>query len=254
MKSYIAFIKKEILESIYTYKLFILLAVFIFLGILSPLTAKFTPLLMESLMSDGIKISLPDPSNIDSWIQFYKNISQMGFIALIVIFSGIFSTEYEKSTLINMITKGLPRKAVVLAKYTMMVLSFSVSYILSFVISYAYTIYFWDNSGLNNIFFAALCPLIFALFILSTLVLGGVFFNYNYGNLLFSGAFIALLNMLKIFPKFDKYNIIGLISNNVPLLQGSLDRNDFTYSIIIWLILTVVSIISSILIFNKKQL
>jgi ABC-2 type transport system permease protein len=44
MTHYIAFLKKEIVESIRTYKLFIMLVVFLMFGIMNPLVAKLNPI------------------------------------------------------------------------------------------------------------------------------------------------------------------------------------------------------------------
>lgn len=69
---------------------------------MSPLAAKLLP---QILASEGISITLPDPSAIDSWSQFFKNISQMGLIVTVILFSGVLGTELSKGTLINMLTK-----------------------------------------------------------------------------------------------------------------------------------------------------
>jgi ABC-2 type transport system permease protein len=66
MKSFIAFSKKELIESVRTYKLMIVLSVFLLFGMLNPITAKITPELLKEFMPEGIIITLPSPSSIDS--------------------------------------------------------------------------------------------------------------------------------------------------------------------------------------------
>ena len=105
MRAYLAFTKKELFEFTKTYKLLLIVTVFLIFGFMNPVVAKFTPDLMESLMEEGIKISLPEPTIFDSWTQFFKNITQMGLIVLVIIFSGLISNELSKGTLINMLTK-----------------------------------------------------------------------------------------------------------------------------------------------------
>ena len=72
MSHFRVFFKKEMVEHIRTYKLLIMLVVFFIFGIMNPLTAKLTPELLEKFMPEGVLISLPEPSSIDSWAQFYK--------------------------------------------------------------------------------------------------------------------------------------------------------------------------------------
>ena len=47
MSGMAAFTRKELVENVRTYRLFLMLALFFFFGVSSPLLAKFTPLLIE---------------------------------------------------------------------------------------------------------------------------------------------------------------------------------------------------------------
>lgn len=116
MRGYLAFVKKELLEQVRTYKLLILFLVFFIFGMLSPLMAKLMPEILSQMPMDGITITIPDPTAIDSYSQFFKNLTQMGLIVLVLLFSGTLTTELSKGTLINVLTKGLTRYAVILAK------------------------------------------------------------------------------------------------------------------------------------------
>ncbi|MEG0367463.1 MAG: hypothetical protein RR585_11555, partial [Coprobacillus sp.] len=118
MKSYLAFTSKEILESIRSYKAFILIIVFLILGFMSPITAKLTPEIMKNFMPAGMSIEVATPTVIDSWMQFFKNVPQIGMIVIVIVLSSMISGEINKGTLINVLTKGLSRKNVILAKFT----------------------------------------------------------------------------------------------------------------------------------------
>src|SRR5690554_4004554 len=117
MRSFIAFCRKELMESLRTYKFMILFLIFIFFGFLNPVVAKLLPEILESVLPEGMSITLEEPRAIDSWMQFFKNGSQTGMIVLTVIFSGIMAGEITKGTLVHMVTKGLSRKIVVLSKF-----------------------------------------------------------------------------------------------------------------------------------------
>ena len=54
MRAYEAFIKKEIIEFTRTYKLLALGLVFLLLGIISPLTAKYMPEIISQFMPQGM--------------------------------------------------------------------------------------------------------------------------------------------------------------------------------------------------------
>lgn len=117
MKQLGNFIKKEITENIRQYRIFILLVVFLAFGILSPATAKFMPEIFKNLVMDGISINLPSPTYLDSWIQFFKNMSQIVLIVIIVLYAGILVEEYSKNTIQILRTKGLKSYSVILGKF-----------------------------------------------------------------------------------------------------------------------------------------
>ena len=83
-----------------------------------PISARYLPEVAASLLPDGIQIQLPQPEVMDSWAQFYKNISQIGIIILLIVFSTMISNELQKGTLIHLLTKGLSRTTILLAKYS----------------------------------------------------------------------------------------------------------------------------------------
>lgn len=83
----------------------------------------------------------------------FKNIP-IALIAFVLIFSDIFTKEYKSGTLLLVLTKGLSRYKVVLAKTVLLLSIWTVGYEICFTITYGYNEYFWDNSIANNLFFS----------------------------------------------------------------------------------------------------
>ena len=121
MNGYNAFLKKEINELVRTKRLMIIMIVFIIVGILNPATAKLTPKLLELASADydnlGITVGNIRVTALDSWTQFAKNIFTV-LIVFVVMFSGIYASEYSKGTLIPLLTKGLSRNSAVFSIVT----------------------------------------------------------------------------------------------------------------------------------------
>lgn len=254
MRNYIAFLKKELIESVRTYKFFIILAVFFAFGMMSPLAAKLMPKLISYAQKDGMKISMPEPAAIDAWKQFFKNISGMGLIVVSLIFSGVLANELSKGTLINMLTKGLNRSTVILSKFTAMIIIWTTSYALAFAMTFIYTAYLFKNHQMHNLFFSIFCLWLFGLFLLAVILLGGVLIKSSYGCLFITGAAFAILMLINAFPKLQKFNPFSLASFNAALLTNSVNVSELYYPIFISCALIVVCIIGSISIFNKKQI
>lgn len=252
MKSFIAFTKKEFLELFRTYKILIIAAVFLVFSMMNPVIAKLTPLLVENFMPEGMNMTIPEPGAIDSWMQFYKNLP-LCLIVFVIVFSGILTVEISNGTLINMLTKGLSRTNVIISKLLTMIIMWTFSYILYFVVTYVYTIYLFPES-INNIIYAALMYYIFGIFIISVMIFASSMFNSNYGVLLFTGGVTVVLFLINIIPKIQRYNPLKLINDNMSLLQNKLSVGDFKFALITLTVMCIVFIISAVPIFNKKQI
>lgn len=252
MRAFLAMTKKELMESLRTYKLLIVAAVFLLFGMLNPITAKIMPKLLSSFMPEGMTVTLSEPGAIDSWIQFYKNMSTQ-LILFIIVFSGIVANELSRGTLINMLTKGLSRKTVILSKFTAAISIWTVSYLICFGTTFAYTMYLLPGE-LPNVAFSAFCMWLFGVLQISIMLLGGVMSGSIYGSLLLAGGFTGLLMVINMAPKLEKYNPYLLSSGSVSLLTSNIDISDFYVSICVTLVLIFFFIIGSIMLFDKKQI
>lgn len=78
MKSLMAFLKKEFMEQSRTSKLVLLGILFTLFGIMSPVIAKLTPLMVEmmaeTMAQSGIIMTEVTVTALDCWAQFYKNV------------------------------------------------------------------------------------------------------------------------------------------------------------------------------------
>lgn len=222
MRGYYAFLKKELLESIRTYKLLILIAVFFIFGMLSPLTAKLMPELLSSFLPEGMTLTIAEPTALDAWMQFFKNTSQMGLILIVILFSGILGTELTRGTLINMLTKGLSRYAVILSKLTAMILLWTVSYTTAFIVTWGYTAYLFPNDALPHLGLSLFCLWLFGTFLMTLLLFAAALVKSSYGALIVTGAVSALLAMVNIAPPAQKYNPLILALNNTALLTNAI--------------------------------
>ncbi len=254
MRNYYAFLKKEILEYAKTYKLLIMLIVFAVFGITNPLMAKLLPDILGSLMTDGITMTLPEATAFDAWTQFFKNATQMGLIVMVILFSPVLSSELNKGTLINMLTKGLSRTAVILSKYTGMVLIWTASIALCFGLTYGYTVYLFPAGEIVNLLFSVFCLWLFGVFLLGTLLLCSALTKSNYGCLLSTGAAVVGCLLVNIIPAAHRYNPISLVTDNLGLIKNSVEVSSLHGAILISCLLSLFFLVLSVLIFRKKQL
>ena len=254
MRGYWAFTKKELLESMCTYKLLILGCIFLMFGFMNPIVAKITPELVKNIMPGGISLNLPAPSATDSWMQFFKNVPQMGLAVLAILFSGMMAGEIQKGTLVLMVTKGLSRAAVLCSKFTVAVMLWTVSYVACIGVTYGYTVYFWNMEGIKNLLPALLGVWLFGVLLLASDLLGGVLSKSSYSSLLFTGILVAVMFLLNIVPKIQEYNPIRLVSEPYGLITGTLSVSDFSWNFLSTGVLILILLILSGTAFRKKQL
>lgn len=254
MSAFRAFFKKELCEAARTHKLTVMGLLFLLFGIMNPLTAKLLPEILSSVMPAGMSITLPAPSATDSWAQFLKNIPQMGLIVLVILFGGIMANELSRGTLTHLLTKGLSRKTVILAKFAVAALIWTAAYALCFGVTYVYTVYFWPMDRVQSLLVSSVGLWVFGLLLLSTLPLGGVLFRSGYGCLLLTGALVVVLYLLNILPVLQPYNPVMLSSDNMTLLTGQRSADDFTAPMLVSVGLITAFLYSAIAIFNRKSL
>lgn len=256
MRSFIAFFKKEIIESIRTSKVLILGAIFVLVGIMNPAITKLTPWLLEifadSLAENGMIITEVKVDALTSWTQFFKNIP-MALIAFVLIYGNTFTKEYESNSLVIILTKGLKRYKVLLSKLFTMVLLWTLGYFICFMITYIYNDYFWDNSIANNLLFSCLCWWLFGIFVICLLVLTSTISKNISSVLLGVGIVLLVFYLIGLIPDLTYYMPTTLM-NSSRLLVTTLTIKEYIKTIIVTVVISVGSTILSIPLFNKKQL
>lgn len=252
MRGWRAFLKKEICEAVRTYKVLIFGAVFFILGVTGPLTAKYMPDLMEAFLPEGMILNLAPPRALDSWLQFFKNVPQMGLVVTIILLSGMMASEWSKGTLVLVLTKGLDRKSVILAKFTTATLLWSGAYWFSFGISYGYTRFFWEEKT-PHVGEAVGLLWFFGEMLIAVTLLGGVLFKNSYGPLLLTAIVVVILILINILPDAAKYNPWMLASGSVGLLEGSIKPSEFMVPGVLTGVMTLGALLGAMLIFDRKQ-
>lgn len=256
MKQLMVFMKKEFLEITRNGKLLILLIVFVLFGIMNPAIAKITPWMMEMLSSSlseaGLAVSEVKVDALTSWMQFYKNVP-LAMIIFFLLLSGIFTTEYQKGTLVNMVTRGLSRWKIVMAKTMVMVVLWTAGYWLCFGITYAYNAYFWDNSVAVHVGYAACGFYVTGLWLISLLSLTGTLLRTGSSVVVVCGGAALAVYLLGLLPDLSEYMPSRLWGCEA-LLTGGGGVSMYSWAFIVTAVLIVINLAAAVLVFNRKIL
>ena len=254
MHALLVFTKKEWTEGMRSGKLIMLAAGFIFFGILNPATAKLLPVLLESMAGSfaeiGMSVSAIQVDAMTSWEQFFKNLP-MVLAAFVLVFSNLFSKEYQTGALVLLLTRGLPRYVVVVAKALFLLACWTAGFWLSFGITYAYNSFLWGNTGFPAA--AALPWYGFSLLILCVMVLFSVLQRSSGTVLLETGLFVVLCYLLSLFPRVKRFSPVFL-TESLPVLKEGALLPEYAPALVISAVIGVVCLAAGTCAMSRKQL
>ncbi len=131
---------KEMGQQWRTKRVLVVAAIFLVFGLVSPLLAKFTPQLLTSIEgAEQFAALIPEPTTADAIAQYIENITQFGFILVIVLGMGAVAGEKEKGTAVMVLSKPLTRWSFLLSKLAAQGAVFLLALLLAAVGAYYYT-------------------------------------------------------------------------------------------------------------------
>ncbi len=254
--SNLTFLKKEFKEIIKTYRIWVIPLIFLFFGMLSPIVVKILPDLFKSqLKSQGIIINIPPQTAVDSFLQYFKNLSQIGMLAIILFTMGLMSEEKSRGTLTLVVTKPISRAWIVISKFVAQTVIILVSVIIGSVVCYIYTMFLFKNVSFNNFALGTLDYAAYMILIISITL----FFSTIFANQIATGglALIALF-ILSLLPSITKsltkYSPGAIINQANDIVSGNATISVSFWPIVISLLLVFVLLLMSAMIFQRQEL
>jgi len=140
MAGFAILLRKEWLESWRTYRLLVVAALFLFVGISSPLLARYLPEILKAAGGDQLGIvQLPTPTSADAVAQLWKNLAQFGAFAAILLAMGSVAGEKDRGTAAFILSKPATRGAFLGAKFLTMALVLGLATAIAVVTGWVYT-------------------------------------------------------------------------------------------------------------------
>ncbi len=256
MRAFIALLKKEMLENIRSGRLLLVLILFTCFGIMNPAIAKMTPWIMEimseELAESGMVIVGVEVDALTSWTQFFKNIP-MALIVFVVIYASSFTGEYSSGTLTLLLTKGVARYKVLMAKTAIILSLWTVSYYLCFGITYAYNAYFWDNSIAAELGASVVLWWLFGIWVLCALIFLSAVCSSSSVVLIGTGGGVLAFYLLSFIPKVGDYSPAKLMGAS-GIIFGAVGAARFTGCVIVSVLLCIIFLAAAVPLLNRKQL
>ena len=139
MSGFRILLRKELLEAWRTRRLPIVAVLFLVVGIVSPLTAKYLPDILKATLGEQLPIPIPTPVAADALAQLQKNLGQLGALAAIALAMGSVSGELDRGTAALVLAQPATRGAFLAAKLVAIGVVLAVAVAASTAVAWVYT-------------------------------------------------------------------------------------------------------------------
>jgi ABC-2 type transport system permease protein len=109
-------LRKELAEGWRTKRTPVVVGLFVIMGMLAPLLARFTPAIVAASAGTHLADALPTPTAADAVDQFLKTTGQLGAFVAILLAMGSVAGDRERGTAALVLTKPVSRAAYLVAK------------------------------------------------------------------------------------------------------------------------------------------
>ncbi len=250
----VKFLKKELSEIIRTHKIFVLPAIFLFFGFLSPLLAKYTPELLKSVGGVTIDPKMFNTTYTAAYEQLFRNINQIGFIIMILVFMGIVVDEKVKGSVTMVLTKSLSRNWFIIDKFIASAALYTLSFILSAGACTYYSFLLFPEFSTANLLTGMLLLWVYGVFIISFTILSSAISKSHVISAVLSLAIFLGTSALGAIPKVGDYLPGALSSLGLGLITGTSKYGDVLTPLVICIALILVFISLAVVSFRKQEL
>jgi len=145
MKGFAVLLRKELTEAWRTRRLPLIAIMFVLVGLISPLTAKYLPDILKAALGDqATGIPIPPPDATQAVGQLLKNLGQLGALAAIALAMGAVSGELDKGTAALVLAQPVGRVAFLGAKLVAIGIVLAIATGLAAAVAWVYTVVLFE--------------------------------------------------------------------------------------------------------------
>ena len=256
MNGTIVIFKKEMLDQLRSYRIFIFSIILLIFAISSPVIAKITPDLLKMIGTTGEYSiqTLKIPDYKDAYAEFFKNLSQIGAIVILLIYSGIICDEKVKGSAAMILTKNLSRASFVVGKFLTAAFIWTVIYLVCAGVCFGYTYYFFPVLPHGNVILSNVMFWLYGLLLISFTLFASTVSNSHATATVFAFLGWVVLLISSAIPKVQNYSPSLLGTLNVEVISGIKNFSDVYISVIIGCVLIIGFVILSAISLSKQEI
>ena len=248
------FARKEALEIVRTWRIWVLPTIVLFFALTGPPLARFTPELINSVAGDQLgQISIPPATYLDAYGQWIKNLSQMGVLALIIIYGGLVSSEVKGGTAVFVLTKPVSRTAFVVLKAVIHSAFLIVVLVAGTLVTWGVTAAVFVEAPGGVLWRSALLWLVLGVLFIALMTLLSVMISSPAGAAGAGLGAYVLLSVGALWKPLNSYSPAGIIEHATSLAAGS-DVPWSLWPVTTSLVLSVALVWLAAMLFQRKDL
>ena len=258
MSNFMILLKKNLLEMVRNKRIVIFSAVFVFISVISALSARYLPELIKLLLSGfeetgAGEIFIEKATVPDSYIQYIANMGEIAVLLVAIMFAGTITKEKTTGTYQVLKMNKVKDADIVLSHYVAQIILVSISYVLSVAFFVLLNILLFKQIMGVRGFVVLLYIYLLLLFVISFSLLSSCLCKKSGKSYLVVILSYFVLSFLEVIPRVNLVNPFHLLSLGTELMyyeNYSLKYNLIT-SISTLLICVCLVIFSLIFVKNK---
>jgi ABC-2 type transport system permease protein len=223
VNGFVAFVRKEATEILRTWRILVLPGILLFFAITGPVMARFTPEILKAVAgmpAAAIQALIPDPTYLDAYGQWAKNLSQIGLFALIIVYGGLVSSERKTGTAVLVLTKPVSRTAFIAAKVFVHAAFLTATVTVGTLVTWGGTVLTFGSAPAAPLLDSAFAWLVFGVLFLCLMTLLSVALPSQAGAAGIGIGIYALLAIAGLSETLTLYTPVGLSSAPATLAAG----------------------------------
>jgi ABC-2 type transport system permease protein len=220
MTGFSILLRKELREAWRTRRLPVVALLFVGVGVLSPLTARYLNEILGVALGDQLPLALPAPSPLMAVEQLQKNMGQLGALAAIALAMGAVSGELDRGTAALVLAQPVGRPAFLIAKLSAIAAVLGICVALATAVAWTYTTILFEVQPIGG---WAVMAVLSWLGLLAWAAITFVASTATGSTTAAAGiGFVALiaLSLVAIVPALDRLLPSGLVAPSIGLAAG----------------------------------
>jgi len=234
-----------------------MLCVFVILAIMGVLMARFVGEILAALMSaEGgapFVIEVPPPVWTDSYAQLYSSLTEMGIIALIMLYMGAILREKRSGTIDLVMAKGLSATAFVMSKFVVAAAIILLALFTAVLMAFGYTFVLFEYAGnIGNVLLGAVTFGVYLLMMLAITFLWSAIANSTaIAAVLGLGSFFVI-SLLNFIPVVGRFMPAGIVSYSVALSVGG-GQERLIMQLVTAVVVSVICLLVAVQVLKKRE-